>query len=358
MKLPGKWLTERDGADFASADGHVIVEVKARAQGLRDLRAALMELAVRLTQDPKLEQALLAIHLPRVSLSRIQEAWNEARAALRPQVARRLALAALGHDYKWVDPATPKLVEIADAISSQLELDKSERSDHTPAAGAGTPYFFEITKVLLEAWMKGRGALQVQQIMQRVGCSHPTVASALDDLERRREIVRTRDRRVELRGLPRQTLEEAVVLGESLRHTRWITDISGTPSNTNALLRRLQGAKLPRAAVGGVIAARHYHPALDLQGTPRIDLTLWSPRGATYDPAGIAKVYPGLVATTVRQPDAIIAVHRLARAEALFENDAKDLPYADPVETLLDLYELRLTAQAQAFVKHLRGEAP
>jgi hypothetical protein len=317
-----------------------------------------MELAVRLTQDPKLEQALLAIHLPRISLPRIQEAWTEARAALRPQVAGRLALAALAPDYRWVDPPTPQLVEIADVIASQLELGKSERTENAPAGGTGTLFFFEITKVLLEAWMRGRGALQVQQIMERVGCSHPTVAAALDDLERRREVLRTRDRRVELKGLPHQTLEEAVVLNESLRQTQWITDISGTPSDSTKLLRRLQGAKLPRAALGGVVAARHYHPAFDLHGTPRIDLTLWRPRGTAYDPAGIAKVYPGLVATTVRQADAVIAVHRLARADALFENNAKDLPYADPVETLLDLYELRLTVQAQAFVKHLRGDAP
>jgi hypothetical protein len=31
------------------------------------------------------------------------------------------------------------------------------------------------------------------------------------------------------------------------------------------------------------------------------------------------------------------------------------LPYADVVETLLDLYELRLTAQAQDFVRHEAG---
>lgn len=358
MELPGEWLVDAHGADFASPDGRVIVEVKARAQGMRDLRAALMGLAVRLAQDPKLKQAVLVIHLPRVSLSRIQEAWKQARAALRPDVAQRLALAALALDYRWVDPPTPRLEEIAAAISSQIALEDSAKAEHAPATGTGTPFFFEIVKVLLEAWLKRRGALRVQQIMERVGCSHPTVANALDELERRREIIRTRDRRVELRGLPRQTLDEAVILSESLRQVQWITDASGVPGDPAKLLRRLQGTKLPRVAVGGVVAARHYDPAFDLHGTPRIDLTVWSPRGVAYDWASIANVYPGWVPTIVRQPDAIIAVHRLARAEALFEENAKGLPYADPVETLLDLYELRLTAQAQALVKHMRGDAP
>ena len=360
MKLPVEWqTTARDrGVDFISVDRRTVVQVKSGGQGLRDLRAALMELAIWLARDPALEHALLAIHLPRITLQRIRDAWDEARSALRPQVAHRLAIAVRAQGQTWVDPPTSPLVEIADAIFSQLTLDKPENPNHAGAATAGTPLFFEIAKVLLNSWMQRQEPLQIQEIMRRVGCSHPSVALALEELERRHEIQRTRDRRVGLRGLPRQTLEELVVLNDPLRHTQWIDDVSGRPSDPMALLARLHRTKPPHVAVGGAVAARHYHPSFDLHGTPRIDLTAWTPRGTRYDPASLAKVYPGLVATSVRHPDAIIAVHRLARAEPLFEDAPKELPYADPVETLLDLYELRLTAQAQAFVTHLRGDAP
>jgi hypothetical protein len=148
------------------------------------------------------------------------------------------------------------------------------------------------------------------------------------------------------------------VRSEELRSTRWIVDMSGKAADPASVLRRLQNGKLSKVAIGGVLAARHYHAAFDLHGTPRIDLSMWRPRNGSYDPAAIAKTYPGLVISEKRHPDAVIAVHCLARADAMFEPNAGRLPYADVAETLLDLYELRLTAQAQALVKHVRGDAP
>ncbi len=60
---------------------------------------------------------------------------------------------------------------------------------------------------------------------------------------------------------------------------------------------------------------------------------------------------------TTRQDEAIGAVHRIVRAESSFEESPGSLPYADPVETLLDLHELHLTAQAEALVRRMRGGA-
>jgi hypothetical protein len=275
---------------------------------------------------------------------------------MKPAIARRLALAALGKDYTWIDPSTPRLSAIVSAIAGDAELGGAE-SARRGTASAGSPYFFEISKVLLEAWLRRRGPVRIQDLMRRVGCSHPTVSSALDDLDRRSEILRTRDRRAELRGLPRQTLEEVVVRGDALRQTHWLIDASGRKGDPAALLRRLQRALPSGVGLGGVVAARHYDPKLDLHGTPRIDLSVWSPRGTTYDPAAIAQVDPGLRVTSARDPDAIVAVHRIARADSLFEPIEGKLAYADVAETFLDLHELRLDAQAQALVKHLRGEA-
>jgi hypothetical protein len=71
----------------------------------------------------------------------------------------------------------------------------------------------------------------------------------------------------------------------------------------------------------------------------------------------IARIDPALRVTAARDPEAIIAVHRIARAESLFETRPGDLPYTDVAEAFLDLHELRLDTQAQALVRHVRGDA-
>ena len=344
----------RTGPDFLSDDGRIAVELKVRAQGVRDLHAGLMQLAVYMHELPRVERGLLAIHLPRVTVRRAEQAWGEARAVLHPRVASRVAIAVFARDGTWIDPPDATLVEIANAIASQLGAVPESKKGGVASRGPGL--FFEIAKVLLEAWLRRRGALQIQEILRRVGCSYPTAAGALEELENRRELVRLSDRRVELRGLPRQTLGELVVRSEALRRTQWFVDASGRRADPTALLRRLQRANPENMAVGGVVAAHHYDRVLDLQGLPRIDLTLWAPRNAGFNPSLLTRVDPALTMTTARKADSIIAIHHLARAESLFERQPHGLPFADPVETLLDLHELHLGTQADAFLKHVRGE--
>jgi hypothetical protein len=70
VKLPGKWQQAPVG--LLSADGRILVELKLRAQGLRDLHAGLMQLAVQLGEQPDIEHALLVVRIPRITLGRIQ----------------------------------------------------------------------------------------------------------------------------------------------------------------------------------------------------------------------------------------------------------------------------------------------
>jgi hypothetical protein len=316
-----------------------------------------MALAIHLAHHPSVERGILAIHLPRVTLLRAQTAWAEARAALQSDIANRLAIAVFAQGSTWTDPSSPELTTLSEAISSQLSLHDSESTDRrTNAANLGAPSSFEILKILLEGWLRHAPPFRIQDLMRIAGCSHPTVTVAVEQLDRREEIVRTRDRRVELRRLPRKTLQEITVLSEPLRQTQWLMDASGRPGDPTRLLRKIERANLPGVAVSGVAAARHYHPAFDMNGIPRIDITMWAPRGSAYEPARLTDLDAGLLAMPNGEPGAVAAVHRLMRADPLFRSGPPGLRYADPVEVLLDLYDLRLDAQAQAFVKHLRDE--
>lgn len=315
-----------------------------------------MQMATWLAQQPEVKQGILAIHMPRMTVGRVQQEWRQMQAALKPDVARRVAMAVLAHDATWTTPDAQELEAIADAVFAKVPRDDATANTPTATGTRISPTSFEVMKVLLEAWLRRAGPLQIQEIARRSGSSYPTVKLALEQLERRDELQRSRDRRAELRGLPKKSLEEAAVLSETLRQTRWIVDVSGRPGDPARLLRRLERAKLPRVAVGGVTAARHYDREFDLNGTPRLDLTIWTQRHDSYDPSAISNLDPGLKVTSVKAPGAIAVVHRLSRGDSLFEKGPQ-VPFADPVEVLLDLYELGLTAQARAFTRHLRGDA-
>lgn len=64
-------------------------------------------------------------------------------------------------------------------------------------------------------------------------------------------------------------------------------------------------------------------------------------------------------APRVRRRELVVAEHRMAGEEVGRlddESGKKGSVWADPVECLLDLHELRLDAQAHALVEHLRRE--
>ena len=61
--------------------------------------------------------------------------------------------------------------------------------------------------------------------------------------------------------------------------------------------------------------------------------------------------------TENQSQSAAVVVHPLLRHDPRFEGEAGAcLPLADPVETVLDLYELGLTAQAGQLMTHLRPD--
>ena len=118
------------------------------------------------------------------------------------------------------------------------------------------------------------------------------------------------------------------------------------------LLRRLEKIKPPRLALGGVVAARHYGPNFDLNGLPRLDVSLHAPAGLAW----VSKVDPALspILTNVGEP--VLVVHPLHRPKPDFVKTSRHkLPLADAVETLLDLYEMGFNQQADDLVKVLRG---
>lgn len=174
--------------------------------------------------------------------------------------------------------------------------------------------------VLLDAWLHREAPLAVGEVSRRAGASAPTTTAALRRFHEEGAVERSSGRAVALARLSQRTLDEVLARSEELRSLRRFVDASGRRDAAD-LARRIRSKAPPKVALGGVLAARHHTRAFDLDGLPRVDLAVSGDDSLSW----IQRVDPAL---------------RIAR----------------PSDPLLDLHDLRLTAQADAFVRELRSE--
>jgi hypothetical protein len=215
---------------------------------------------------------------------------------------------------------------------------------------------YEVLKVLLSRWLQRQGPIAIGELAEQAGCSYPTVRKALAKQSIRSAIRTTSNRAVELKAFPRDSWRELLALSNTQRNCFRFRDRSGEKPTVQSLLKRLEKAKPPHLALSGVLAARHWHPNFDLHGTPRLDLVYHAPRGKV-DLDFVRKLDPALTRVDDPLESAILVVHPLIRETPLFALPTDHgIPWADPVETALDLCDLSLTTQANQLLTHLRPE--
>ena len=341
--------SKRDlGFDLAADDG-ALVRLKILASSIRDFDATLTRLAVACSERGA-SRAILAWWAPRISLDRLRSEWSRLNAIFRPDLRARLQLVAASPEATVVLPPDRRGHEIAAALQragvamtvsgSAIAPGRSDRS-------------YEILKLLLGRFLRRERPISIGDLEAQSGLSYPTVAKQLRALGP--AVLRGSNRSAELRWIPMATMAELMALSPKVRQSIYFTDTSGRPPDLAALVKRLRRQHPPRVALGGVIAAHHWQPDFDLDGTPRLDLEVHAPEGRP-DLAFVAKLDPALA---LAGPEAvpIVAVHAVTRAVSLFtaERD-RDVPWADPVEVLLDLYQLRLHQQAADFVQYWRNQ--
>ena len=322
--------------------GDTIVEVKSDIHSFRNLRAALLQLAYYIAMAP-LERGVLVLANPRITDAALQKEWSMAKLSLRPEILERLALAVRRKE---------EIITIAGNLPANLS---SQLPEHVDQEASSQPYRAPqssdaVLLVLLNQWLLRKGPMTTQKLMQDVGCSYPTAANALDRLGH--GIKRLSDRRFQLSGFPMEEWQRVVANRERAHPTLHYADRSRQRRSVESLLRRASGLGRDDIAVGGVIAAHHYYPEFDLRGTPRLDLTLHSRDGRT-DLTFVENLDPAMERTSGPDEPAVLAVHVLRRQEPLFEPNGDGLPWADPVATLLGLYDARLEPQAKEFLDHL-----
>lgn len=320
--------------------GDTVVEVKSDLHSFRNLRAALMQLAYYITEDRNQRGALILVN-PRISEEALRREWRMVERTMNPAVLKRLSLSVMRNS---------EISAIAGEPITSHQLLK-QVNDEARARPYRAPQSSDaILLLLLNEWFMRKGPTTTKWLIDAVGSSYPTVANALRRL--RAVIKRYPDRRIQLWGFPTDEWQRVVANRAHSHPTVHYADASGQPRKPESLLRHASELGRDDLAVGGVLAARHYYPSLDLRGVPRLDLTLHSPDGRA-DLSFVEELDPALERVSVDEARATLAVHVLRRQGAFFEATNDGLPWADRVSTLLDLYDARLESQANEFLEYL-----
>jgi hypothetical protein len=329
--------------------GDALVEVKMGLDSHRTLSGALMKLAYLLGEKPGFRGFLVLVDSA-ITLPRLREEWTRAARVIRPEIHQRLHILQYRSDSILGVPTEPDC-EMQRTVREVVAREQSSAAAVRQTRSA-TP-FYDILRILLNQWIKRAGPLTSRWLAEAAGCTYPTVASALEMLKK--HLVRHSDRRVELKAFPKDEWFRLVANADKVRQTLRFADHSGQPRSVESLVSRLQKLHPEGVAIAGVLGARRLHPTLDLIGTPRLDLTLHL-RGRQPDIGFLRQLDPALKPAAREEP-ARLVIHLLRYPHRFSETDANGILWADPVECLLDLHEMRLESQALEFLDALTPKA-
>ena len=320
-----------------------LMEVRKGVSALRDLRDGLAQLTRAIVESPSAHGYLVLMDA-RLSAETVTGEVHGFKSALRPEIAGRLHVVVTGARAIPECPADLPL-----SLRERLEQDQNALPALQTILPRPQPQA-EVVRVLLLQWLAHSGPVTSVWLAETVGCSYRTVAAAIASLGS--AIRRNRDRSVELAFFPPEAWRSLVAMTQATRATVLYADKSGQARSPEYLAQKVLGLMRDDVAIGGVLGALKYCPALDIVGAPRLDVCLHAP-GSSAQPLPVDMLDPALVGITTADEPVRLAVHYLRRRTSFFSTDAEAGRWADPVECLLDLHEARLDAQATQLLAHL-----
>lgn len=337
-------LGKRLGFRADALIGHSVFEVLADLRDFRHFRSTLMGLAKILLVDSRF-RGILVLEEPQISDDRLYEEWRGIEPLFRPEILDRITLV-----IRREGAPDGIIGTLTDIEKNSIEpVSEHARQRAFRPMRRPSEAFFDILRVLLVHWFRKSGPLTSKELAEQTGFTYPTIANALDRLETR--LIRHSDRRIELGAFPKEAWFQLVAQADKARASQGFVDPSGRPRPPEILLDRLRELGRDDIAVAGVLGARHYLPGLDLVGTPRLDLVVHA-RRMPGPPTFLRRLDPALKPAGRGEPCQVV-VHTLFRPEPFFSQPENGIHWADEVECLLDLHEMRLESQALEFVERL-----
>lgn len=325
----------------------VWVEVKNHLTAFRIVRDALCQLACAV-HEHACQRAILLLIEPNMSDKGLGNEWHKMETIFRPDILGRLCIVIFrdGHLIVIPDIQEPDLHEELLKVSEE-ELAIKKNPFPKP------DYQTEIIKILICQWLNRKGMLTLDWLGKAAGCNYRTVVNALESVGH--ALIRHSDRSVELKYFPKEAWEWLLVHLDKSRLTRWYSDRSGNPRSIDSLLKRLGKTGRDNIAVAGTLGANHHYPDIDLVGNPRLDLTVHCP-DKHFNIDFIEKLDPALKEETDKTAPASVVLHFIRRKKSFFTTTPDGIVWADPVECLLDLHEMRMEPQALDFIDHFQNK--
>lgn len=315
------------------------------SHNLRDLRGVLLALAyvVGNDEDPT-AQALCVLVNSKITDKRLSDELAMFQTAVQPTLASRIHVCLYrgrGELNVQIHPG-PGFDEWLD--------DLVRRQDRRSASPGSTRH--TVFAELIRAWLRRSEPQTTTALQAATGASYPTVAAVLKQLEAQDVLERTSDRRVALRKFPWDEWRRWVVASAVDHRAVRFVDRTGQARAPEDMMARLMKLNMDDVAVGGVLGAKHYFPELDVAGSVRLDLSVQG-HSKAIELDFIRRLDAGLVASDDPMEKPSVVVHFAGgRAQSSFERDG-DMVWADPLECLADLYDLRLDAQADEMLRAL-----
>ena len=306
-----------------------------RLTELRAFGAAVLRAAVMAEKEAPCD-VVLVLDAPGIGVGVLEDEWTAAGKIIRPEIWRRMALAGCkdGALFGW--PETPTAAEWEHWTGAKRDAAKAPLRRER-----GGEVFHDILRVLLREWMTGGGAMSGKALGEAAGCSHPTLGRALRRLAR--WLDRTRPP-VALTRFPTEEWQRLLVSSDRIRSTARFA-MANADVTVETLEQAIRALRRDDIWLGGVTGARRYFPALDLVGTPRLDVSMPA-TGRQPDISWTADL--GLRPAADGEA-VLLAVHAVHFPGARGEKSV-GRRWADPVECLLDLHEARLESQALEFL--------
>lgn len=345
LKVKSTAKVKDSGVDAVKAG--IAYQVKFGLRETGRLGGCMMELAQ--LAESGYSGACLVLVDPHLSTKAIRNAWDLSARVIRDDVLSRMRVVEVRHlegGGRFVDgyPNQPTGEEclVIDEIVAQIT--EKPRGGNSQIAGNST---YEILRVLLVRWLTEESpSITISRLGEETGYSYRPVRQAIDKLSK--HIVRSGNRGVALKSFPRSAWSRLVLESDSVRETiRYYAkgDIPRTPAAMLERFHRLPKESVTKVGIGGVEGARCHANDLDLIGMPRLDFTVHCPDGEP-DLSFLRNLDPALEVVEDPMGPCSLMIHLLRRPRDYFFGG-----YADPVECLLDLREMRLDGQARQLLR-------
>jgi hypothetical protein len=304
----------------------------------RDLRAEMLSLAAELAiSDLK---GRLVVRAPVISAQTVQDEWNRMLGAIATHVRDRMSL----------------------AILPDVESSHYQARGKVPAVRLGRPnYRYEILRILLDADLNRDEPPTIQDLIREIGASQTPIRGALEELKSSGLVRGTPDG---LRASAEDVSLEALARTRAIPPTIRFRFELGASLKSPALLQERAKALLGSStieswstvALSGVPAARLDAPAMDIAGTPRLDLVAMVSRSRkSFDATMMRQLDDGLEPqASILEPAPVVMTLVRSHLGRIRQSDATGPRYASRSDVLLSLLDLGLRERAREFLRAIR----